>query len=165
MTWVRAVPADLSFLGGSGEPGTEPGRLNRMGPTMAEETPAKKSSGCLLVLITGFLMAVISIYGLLAADEMRVYFQGDSTTARVEACSGGRKPRCTGTWIQPDGTAASGPVLGAGRSTIGTSIEVRVLGGTATTSGAGDVWFKVIAMAAAMIGIMWGFVFTWRRRS
>ncbi|MEV3922586.1 hypothetical protein [Actinomadura coerulea] len=131
---------------------------------MTRETPEKKPSGCSMLLITAFLVAVVSVYGLLAADEMRVFMKGESTTARVEECTGGRKPVCTGTWVLSDGTTASGSILGPGRDAVGRSIEVRALGGTATTSGAGDVWFKVIAMAATLIALIGLFVLTWRRR-
>ncbi|GGQ24380.1 hypothetical protein BKA00_006161 [Actinomadura coerulea] len=131
---------------------------------MTSETPEGKSSGCSLLLITAFLVAVVSIYGLLAADEMRVFMKGESTTARVEECTGGRKPNCTGTWVLSDGTTVSGTVVGPGRDAVGRSIEVRALDGTATTSGAGDVWFKVIAISTTMILLVGLFVLAWRRR-
>ncbi|MGC4956959.1 hypothetical protein ACLQ2P_27450 [Actinomadura citrea] len=48
----------------------------------------------------------------------------------------------------------SGVVLGPGRDAVGRSIEVRALGGTATTAGAADMWFQVIAMATTMIALV-----------
>ena len=82
-----------------------------------------------------FAVAAVVLMGLFAIGwQMRniyEYHAGTPTTATIDRCvSSGRSSTCYGTW-SVGGRSQTGPINGASRSDAGSTMDVRVRGGTA----------------------------------
>jgi DivIVA domain-containing protein len=94
----------------------------------------------LAILAAAFSLVAFGI----GVYDVHGYRVGTPTTAKVVSCVGGRRTAsvaCTGTW-SVGGKSYAGRIEGDGKGyKVGSSLDVRVRGGSAYTATSGDTWF------------------------
>jgi DivIVA domain-containing protein len=114
------------------------------------------------VLPLAILMAVFSLVAFgVGGYDVYGYRVGTPTTATVVDCSrNGNKhmaTSCTGTW-SVGGTSYTGRIAGDGKGYhVGSSLDVRVRGGSAYTATSGNMWF-IIGTGAGVLAVVAFFV-------
>jgi DivIVA domain-containing protein len=99
--------------------------------------------------------------------DVHGYRVGTPTTAKVVDCSGGRNKyssvTCTGQW-SVGGKSYTGRIAGDGKGYhVGSSLDVRVRGGSAYTATSGNMWF-ITGTWAGVFAVGGFFVFFFARR-
>jgi len=101
------------------------------------------------------IMVLAFVWG---AHEFIRYRTGTPTTATVTQCSVGRGGHCEGTWtiggVPQHGNVKHGYIFGA--PPVGSTMEVRVNGGTAYTGGAGlpQLGFGLLLLGVFVVALV-----------